>query len=140
MIPFAENKIKILSNIYIASETGDVAELPCDEESQEILDVFDNIIVVRRSSFFKSDKICVAQVPEKDEEVDLKWIEITEAIKIDKLDGLISHCMELTSSNASDDVRKYHRLHRETKICSNNNKNQILFQLYYNSQKAYCLN
>lgn len=87
-----------------------MAELPCGEESQEVLDVYENIIVVRRSSFFKSDKICIAEVPERDEEVDVKWIEITEAINIDKLDGLIFHCMELTSSNASDDVRKYRRL------------------------------
>lgn len=98
-----------------------MAELPSDEESQEVLDVFDNIIVVRRSSFFESDKVCVAQVPEKDDEAEVKWIEITEAVKIDQLDGLIFHCMELTSSNASDDVRKYNNVFEaiQSCLCSN---------------------
>lgn len=111
--PFASSNRLVLStnqkntiNSYIVDlDNGKITELTFSEGSQIVLDVYQDIILVNRRNFLLQDKLAICKLPSKDEEVPLKWIELTQNRPIKNLEGCIYDYLDLNHEN-DDSVSK----------------------------------
>lgn len=68
--------------------------------------MINDLILVNRRNFLVPDKLAIATVPPKGEEISIQWTELTQPPEIEGFDSLTYHYLDLTSPDETEEFRK----------------------------------
>lgn len=72
--------------------------------SQTVLDVFEDIILLKLQNFLIPDRLFIGRLPQNGEESSTEWSEISIPAEISEFEGLTQHYMELTAPDVGDEI------------------------------------
>lgn len=88
------------------TDSNKITELPYNDGSLIILDVLDDKVLVNRRNFLKQDVLAIGELPSKNSEATITWIELTTNQTISGLENSTYEYLDLTQSG-NDNVSKY---------------------------------
>ncbi|CAH1156028.1 unnamed protein product [Phaedon cochleariae] len=91
------NQKYTLNSYVINIDNGAITELPFQNGSQVILDVFEDKILATRRNFLKPDQLVIGQLPEPGNETHITWNELTATETVPCLENCMYEYLDLVS-------------------------------------------
>lgn len=90
-------------NTYIIKiNSGDITELEYSNGNQIVLDVLNDLVVVNRRNFFKSDKLLIGRACANESDQKIAFEKITDSKKVDYYDNFMYSYLDIKHDNSEE--------------------------------------